>query len=104
MAGEYERREPYHYVELAQLSVSTTSASYEFERKPDLIKVQNAHATAGIFVTFDEVATTAKGYLVPAGMEREFRLDARSVHAIVSSGTATLCICGLAYEDVRLKA
>jgi len=98
------RSEPYHYVELAQLSVSTTDASYEFERKPDLIKVQNTHASSAIYITFDKVASTTNSYVVPAGGEREFVLDARTVHAIVSTSTATLCICGLAYEDVRLKA
>lgn len=98
------RSEPYHYVELGQLSVSTTDASYEFERKPDKIKVHNTHASNAVYITFDKVATTSNGYAVPAGGEREFVLDARTVHAVVSTSTATLCICGLAYEDVRLKA
>jgi len=98
------RREPYHYRETAYLSVSTVDASYEFERKPDEIVVTNAHASSAIYINFDEVASTTKGYVVLPSTERRFYLDARSIHAVVSSGTATLAICGLAYEDVRLKA
>jgi hypothetical protein len=98
------QQQPYNYVEIKQLSCSTTDASYEFERTPDEIILTNADSTNIAYVGFDQVVSATTGHPIMPKETVRFLLRARSVHAITSSSTATLGICALAYKDVRLKA